>query len=182
MMEMRTQEKQQKTPQAESRNETLQCLLECGKFLGVFLFALFVFNVILEMHYIPSESMEPTISTGSYVLCDRASYLFKDYAGHRGDIVVFEDPNGSGSLLIKRVIAVAGDIVEFKDGDVYLNGELSEEPYIKTPHSTYSVQDSYTVPENSMFVMGDNRENSKDSRFFASPFVETSAVRSRMLG
>ena len=142
-MEMRKQEKQQKTPQAESRNETLQCLLECGKFLGVFLFALFVFNVILEMHYIPSESMEPTISTGSYVLCYRASYLFKDYEGHRGDIVVFEDPNGSGSLLIKRVIAVAGDTVEFKDGDVYLNGKLSEEPYIKTPHSTYSVQNSY---------------------------------------
>lgn len=178
MMEMRKQE----TPQAESRKETFQCLLECGKFLGVFLFALFVFNVILEMHYIPSESMEPTISTGGYVLCDRVSYLFKDYEGHRGDIVVFEDPNGSGSLLIKRVIAVAGDTVEFKDGDVYLNGELSEEPYIKAPHSTYSFQDSYTVPENAIFVMGDNREHSIDSRSFASPFVETRAVRSRMLG
>jgi signal peptidase I len=114
--------------------------------------------------------MTPTLEVGDRVLVNKLSYKAHDV--HRGDLIVFERPpetsNGlEGEIkdLIKRVVAVDGDTIEGRDGRVYVNGELIEEPYLE-PGTPTNDLDREVVPEGMVFVMGDNRMNSEDSRVF----------------
>lgn len=107
-------------------------------------------------------SMEPHISSGEYVVINTLAYRFK--TPKPGDIVAFRHDGDPPETFIKRVVAVAGDRVRVDRGTVYVNDARLSEPYVR-----FDDQRSFgeiTVPANSVYVMGDNRANSEDSRFF----------------
>lgn len=147
----------------------------------VLFFAWLVHTRALQPYEIPSGSMEPTIMTNDKVLAEKFSYMFGQ--PKRGDIVTFDDPHINSRVLIKRIIAMDGDVVDLKNGYVYINGERQDEPYAdgkSYPLDTTGADPityPYTVPEGYMWVMGDNRENSSDSRYFGS--VPKSSIISR---
>jgi len=140
-------------------NETLDSIIIAG------ITALFLINFVVQTFYIPSGSMEPTLKIKDFILVNKFIYRF--HPPQRKDIIVFHPPpaaNANGKDYIKRVIAIGGDTIEVKDGKVYLNGKILNEPYIAEP--PWREFESFKVPENSLFVMGDNRNNSEDSRFW----------------
>jgi signal peptidase I len=156
--------------------------------LIAFVLALLIKSFLVQAFYIPSESMVPTLKVGDRVLVNKLTYRF--HPPGRGDIIVFEDPNApptnrgivSGFVhwvtdglglttspdkdFIKRVIGLPGDTVEIRRGNVFINGSrMGPEPYL-SPIADVSCcpGQSWTVPPDKLFVMGDNRTNSSDSR------------------
>jgi signal peptidase I len=117
-------------------------------------------------------SMENTLHPDDYLFLSKQAYRFGEV--HHGDIVVFhsglESADGTTKNLIKRVIALPGDTVEIKDGSVFLNGVKLAEPYTKDGY-TEGEMSPVTVPEGNLFLMGDNRQNSTDSRMPEVGFV-----------
>lgn len=133
---------------------------------------------VFQAYEIPSGSMEETIMTGDMVFSEKVSY----YVGQpqQGDIVTFTDPEIASRTLIKRVIATEGQTVDLRDGNVYVDGVKLNEPYtdgkpsypLTSAYGT-SITYPYTIPEGEVWVMGDNRTNSQDSRYFGSIPVDT---------
>ncbi len=125
--------------------------------------ALFINFCIIINSTVPTSSMENTIMPGDRILGLRITYLFEE--PKYGDIVVFKYPDNPKETFVKRLIGVPGDIVEVKAGVTYVNGEALTENYLKEEmfENDYG---PYVVPKDSYFVMGDNRNNSLDSRFW----------------
>lgn len=116
-------------------------------------------NAVSARVRVDGFSMRPTLEDGEFVLVSRMSYKFSEY--ERGDIVVFHFPLDPKEELIKRVIGLPGDHVRVEGGQVFLNGQLLEETYIaEAPR--YSGE--WVVTEGFLFVLGDNRNNSNDSK------------------
>lgn len=124
----------------------------------------FVRPFVVEAFWIPSESMVPTLEVGDRVLANKFIYRFTE--PKRGDIIVFRSVENPNEELIKRVVGVPGDRVSVRAGRLYVNDELQKEPYVNKAAPDRSFAPSVKVPPNSVFVMGDNRANSRDSRFF----------------
>ncbi len=124
----------------------------------------FVRPFILEAFYIPSESMVPTLEIGDRVFVNKFVYRF--WEPEKGDIIVFQSVEGGREDLIKRVVAVPGDKVAVRKGVLRVNGEPQEESYVNSQFPDTSSFKSTRVPEGNVFAMGDNRANSRDSRFF----------------
>jgi signal peptidase I len=156
-----------------------------GLILMAFALALLIKSTLLQAFWIPTGSMEPTLVPGDRVIVAKVPYYFHD--PQRGDVIVFEEPDpakepergvwgaithwlGQGlgfsppdnSDYIKRVIGEPGDVVSARNGDVYVNDVRISEPYL---HERTARFPETTVPEGELFVMGDNRSNSLDSRF-----------------
>jgi len=135
--------------------------------VGALVVALVVKTFLIQAFYIPSESMIPTLQVGDRVLVNKLSYSTGDV--DRGDIVVFARPGGPGADgiedLIKRVVALPGETVEGREGDVFIDGRRLEEPYLPAGVET-SAFPAFTVPEDHLWLMGDNRGASDDSRRF----------------
>ncbi len=135
--------------------------------IGALVVALVVKTFLVQAFYIPSESMIPTLQVGDRVLVNK----YDDDIGKldRGDIIVFDRPGGSGadgiSELIKRVVAFPGETVEGRDGRVYVDGVALREGYLERGAQTGDFGPQ-TVPEGEIWVMGDNRGASDDSRRF----------------
>ena len=117
---------------------------------------------VAEVFYIPTESMVPTLEISDRVVVNKLVYRFS--APQRGDIIVFESPDGEVDL-VKRVIGVPGDKVGVVSGSLYVNDERWEEPYLNPILPDTSSYGPITVPEGRVFVMGDNRADSADSRY-----------------
>ncbi len=148
----------------QAGSSLLGSLLEVVLIVGAaFVLALIIQQFVVKPFYIPSESMEPTLVKGDRVLVNRFEYRFTD--PKPGDVVVFHPPIAPDEDYIKRVVAVGGDTVEVKDGALYVNGVAQDEPYLKDP-SINGLFPEETVPEGYLFVMGDNRNRSGDSRVF----------------
>ena len=129
----------------------------------------FVRPFVMEAFWIPSGSMIPTLKIGDRVLVNKFIYRFTE--PERGDIALFEDQQGGGDPLIKRVVGLPGDELELRDGEVYIDGAPLEEPYLKRDACKPGLPKTcsfgpVTVPKGHYFMMGDNRTNSLDSRFF----------------
>lgn len=124
---------------------------------------------LIKPFQIPSESMVPTIDPGDRILINRLAYRYGDVK--RGDIIVFKAPNDPGTDYVKRVVAVAGDTVEVKRGGVIVNGEPQIENFTNPESIDVSNFTMQTVPEGNVFVMGDNRTNSQDGRFWKPPWL-----------
>jgi signal peptidase I len=130
-----------------------------------FVLALAIKTWVVQPFIVPSGSLEPTIMVGDRVLVNKFIYRFRQPG--RGEIVVFSDPAGKLPALIKRVVAVGGDTVDIKDGKLWLNGHALDEPYIHgKPTIPGTVAMPVTIPKGYVFLMGDNRTNSGDARYF----------------
>ena len=134
--------------------------------------ALFINNFIIVNATVPTSSMEKTIMTNDRVIGLRFAYHSSE--PERGDIIIFRFPDDEKILYIKRIIGMPGDTVEIHDGGVYIDGSLLDEPYLKV--TTEGEFGPYTVPEGHYFMMGDNRNNSADSRFWDNPFLEREKI------
>ena len=202
-------EEAQKSPVLIEKGEVSEFLKTAC--LAVFI-ALVIRSVFFEPFHIPSSSMKPTLLVGDYLFVNKPSYGYSRFsfpfgiapidqriwakAPLRGDVVVFARPGQTGTDYIKRVIGLPGDIIQVRNGRLYINNEMVERErvgeveivddrgrkqimteYIETlpggtVHSIYEVSDReildntdiYTVPQDHYFMMGDNRDNSQDSR------------------
>ena len=124
----------------------------------------FVRPVIAAPFYVGSESMVPTLEVWDRVLINKLAY---DLAGpERGDIVLFESPEGGRDPLIKRVVGLPGEKIELRRGRLFVDGEPRNEPYLRGGLQGGRPYGPMRVPEGHVFVMGDNRANSLDSRYF----------------
>ena len=125
----------------------------------------------------PTPSMENTILVDDRVITFRLAYLFSE--PKRGDIVVFVSPDMPDEDFMKRVIGLPGETVEVIDGVVYINDEPIEEDYLKEPMTgSYG---PFQVPEESYFMMGDNRNISWDSRFWDNKYVAEDKIKGKVL-
>lgn len=140
--------------------------------------ALILGGVVFLFGIIPTESMEPTYKAGSVFVGFR---LIDKEELARGDTVMFRFGQ---EIYVKRVIGLPGETISFSDGKVFINGELYDEStYLDKNVKTYASTKTseYQIPANAYFVMGDNRENSYDSRFWDNPFVEFDSVIAKPL-
>jgi signal peptidase I len=147
------------------------CLFEIVETLVLTLVIFLVIqNFVAQPYRVQQQSMEHTLEPDQYVLVDKLTARFDDYK--RGDIVVFNPPvawaQPDGTPFIKRVIGVGGDTISIKDNRVYVNGIALDEPYIFDNQGTLPTGDrsAWVIAPNELFVMGDHRANSADSRVF----------------
>lgn len=189
------------------------------KFIFITLFVLFLFRALfLNWYIVPSGSMYPNLKVGQYIFTNRIAYGLNIPFTHtkiatwdkpqRGDVVIAYDP-GNGERIVKRVMAIEGDTLELKDGQLIRNGEAatykeindvqkqpdvasigyreswadgSYENILKTTQDLgfKKIRDGkYVIPEGKLMLMGDNRDNSKDSRYFG--FVNISEIEGRII-
>jgi signal peptidase I len=173
------------TPAPPSANRrAVGCLLEIVEtvVLTLILFWL-IQSFVAQPFQVQQFSMQNTIQDRQFVLVDRLTPRFDGY--HRGDIIVFTPPANAESPdqkpFIKRVIGIANDQVDIRDGDVFVNGVQLDEPYLfavdGTPQPTVANGDvaSWTIPQGDLFVMGDHRARSSDSRVFG-PITVNSVI------
>lgn len=144
--------------------------------------ALLIKTFLFQAFYIPSESMIPTLQKDDRVLVNKLSYHL--HPVHRGDMVVFKAPPGidpSVKDLVKRVIGLPGETIEGRaDGHVYVNGKELQEKWLPPGVRTDPGFAPIKVPPDSYYVLGDNRPNSKDSRYFPSHFIRKSDIVGRV--
>lgn len=166
---------------------------EYGEALLVALVLAFVIRTfVVQAYKIPSESMVETLLVGDHLLASKFAYGIKipfthSYIYHGddpayGDIIIFEYPNDPSVDYIKRVIGLPGDVITVRDKRLYRNGMPVEESYVRyeQPNIIEPVRDNFgpvTVPPDKYFVMGDNRDNSLDSRFWG--FVDRGAIQAK---
>jgi len=126
---------------------------------------------LIQPFYVKGASMEPNFYDKEYLIVDEISYRFNE--PQRGDIIVFRYPRNPQEYFIKRLIGLPGEKIQIKDGDVYVynnscpNGCVLDEPYLNSNNKTYALsEDEVKLGEDEIFVLGDNRNASKDSRAF----------------
>lgn len=143
---------------------------------------LVLFRGVFLLGFVTSGSMETTLPTHSVFLGWHLPYLAGDPLPERGDIVLFSSVE-LDETLVKRVVGLPGETVTFSDGYVWIDGVALEEEYLPVQGITYAQKegDSFTVPEDCVFMLGDHRDNSLDSRHWQSPYVPVSNIRARAL-
>jgi len=177
----------EKIPRKSRLRENIEAIL------FAIVLALFIRTFVIQAFKIPSGSMKETLLIGDHILVNKFIYgvklpflqktIIPVKEPDRGDIVVFKFPKDPKKDFIKRVVGITGDQIVIKDKKVYVNGEIEEEKHIIHMDSNifpaqYSRRDnleSVTVPPDSIFVMGDNRDNSHDGRFWG--FVDLKAIK-----
>ena len=139
--------------------------------------ALLLRTFIIEPRYVPTPSMVPTIMVNDRLYVEKISPRFG--ALKRGMIVTFLAPEQTGrtDYLVKRLIGLGGDVISITEGRLYVNGQAVDEPYLNEPMR--SDFPAYTVPEGQLFLMGDNRNHSQDSRSWGS--IDESCVKGQAL-
>ena len=146
-------------------------------FIQAFIIVFILTNFVLINANVPTSSMNDTIPTGARLFASRLHTALGEIK--RGDVIIFKYPDNNNTIYVKRTIGLPGDTIEGKDGEVYVNGEKLEEPYIKAKiNSNFG---PYTVPENSYFMLGDNRNNSRDSRYWNDTFVTRDEIMGKAI-
>ncbi len=145
-------------PQQNRRSGVVRFALDIFETLVLSLVLFAVINAISARIRVDGFSMEPTLKTGEFVIVNKLAYKFN--LPDRGDVIVFHYPRDPQQEYIKRVIGLPGDTITISNGQVLVNGQAIDEPYIAA-EPAYESQ--WTVPEDSLFVLGDNRNNSSDS-------------------
>lgn len=147
---------------------TKKILKAIGIYIIFAVIVIILFQTVFMLSLIPSSSMEPTIEVNNVVFSTRYDVDEEDI--ERFDILVFIPPDNPDITYIKRVIGLPEETIEVKDGKVYVDGVELDDSFIKG--SQNQVGDGiYEIPEGCYFFMGDNRNNSKDSRFWNNPYV-----------
>ena len=146
-----------------------EIVVDIKEFMMLFLIVTLFMTFIVSQNKIPSSSMVETLNVGDRLLVTRIPYYYRSPV--RGEIVVFNGPDGKP--WIKRVVGMPGEIIDIKEGDIYINGVyFDESAYLQetgvsglNPYEKSEVQYPYTVPQGYYFLMGDNRLESKDCRY-----------------
>jgi len=128
------------------------------------------------LFHIPGGSMAPTLVPGDYILV--ATYVYRSNPPQRGDVIVFRYPPNPKQSYVKRVIGVPGDVVKMESHRLWLNGEELEESYTQHETQLLGSRGEWSVPAGHLFVLGDNRDNSSDSRMWG--FVAHDQVVGRL--
>jgi len=151
------------TPQPKGRHWLVALLFDLSSTLiPAIVIALLIHVFLAQATRVYGQSMEPNLHTDQRLVIEKLSYHF--HGPRRGDVIVIHDPGGSPELLIKRVIGLPGERITVTDGRVYVDGTALDEPYLTQP--TTGGGRSWIVPPLNVFVMGDNRSASRDSRIF----------------
>jgi signal peptidase I len=159
------------------KNYVVREILDWAKYIIIaVIFALIITNYVIVNALVPTGSMETTIMTGDRVIASRLSYLYG--SPKRGDIVVFKYPDDEKENFTKRVIGLPGDTVEVKEGNVYISGKKIDEPYLHV--KTEGEYGPFLVPQGSYFMMGDNRNDSLDSRFWKNKYVKRNKILAKV--
>lgn len=170
------------TPASSNRSQTFRAVREIVETLLLAALIFFLVRLVVLNFRVDGQSMTPNLENEQMLLVNRNAYQFLDWQGNtfypfdppeRGDIVVFNPPTESEKPYIKRIIGLPGDEVTFSNGQVYVNGKMLEEDYIED--RTRCQRNDYCdviVPEGSIFVLGDHRSNSSDSRVFGPVPIE----------
>ncbi|MGE5550724.1 MAG: signal peptidase I [Bacteroidota bacterium] len=160
--------RQSSTPKAKPKKSFLRDMLEV--IIPAVLIFLVVRTFFFESRWVPSPSMVPTIEERDRFLENKLVYRFR--TPRRGEIVVFHPPAAAlvGSVrkddFVKRVIGLPGETIDIRDGRVYINGKLLPEPYVPEDEMDYLDFGPFSVPEGHLFMLGDNRRQSRDSRYW----------------
>lgn len=166
-------------------NDAMHTALDWGITLGIpILVALFLHAFVIEAFIVPTGSMLETIQLNDRVWSEKVTYRFR--APEYGEIVLFDHPEEEGVTLLKRVIATEGQTVDLVDGKVVVDGVALDEPYVlgkptypldKHSAKVGTIMYPYVVPEGHVWLMGDNRTNSLDSRYYGAIPVSTIHAR-----
>ncbi len=156
--------------------EFVMDILETVVFIGSLFIVVYLF--IMQPNQVKGASMDPTFNSGDYIFTSKVTYKFRSY--NRGDVVVFKSPRNPDIEYIKRIIGLPGDKVMIKDSEVYVNGVKLTENYIAAKTNLWENGfskngEEVTVPDGELFVMGDNRPRSSDSREFG-PVPEDTVI------
>lgn len=151
-------------------------ILETIVFIGSLFIVLYLF--IAQPNQVKGVSMDYTFASGDYIFTSKVTYKFRGY--QRGDVIVFKSPKNPDIEYIKRIIGLPGDTVTVTDGDVYVNNRKLDEPYIAARTVLWENGFTkngvpYTVEDGFLYVMGDNRPRSSDSREFG-PITHESVI------
>ena len=183
-----------KTAKRQPENYTMKSYNRWWVYLGVFIGYSFIFipftqhytrEHLIQAYKIPAGSMLPTLEIGDHILVDKS--IYKKQRVEHGDLIVFPFPKNPSIEYIKRVAGVPGDKIEIKNKKLYLNDSAQDPSQITFSSSTIlpstsSPRDNFgpiTVPDNALFVLGDNRDNSYDSRFWG--FVPLDTVKGKVV-
>jgi signal peptidase I len=138
---------------------------------------------VIETFYISSGSMTPTLHVDDRIVVLKSAYGLRAPFSHgtllqwnspkRGEIVVFRQSDGTTRSMVKRVVGIGGDVVSVSRDGVRVNGEILVEPYVRSSAGADSPEGVFMVPPDSLFLLGDNRDESFDSRYWQNPFVRT---------
>ena len=156
---------------------------EAFSFIKIVIFAaiiaLLYTNFIIINAEVPSGSMRDTIWEGDRLFGFRLAYKFSE--PKRGDVIIFKYPDNESENYVKRVIGLPNEIVQIKEGHVYINGDELDEPYIKEYIYDDGETHAYIVPDGCYFMLGDNRNNSKDSRYWTNTYVKKEKIIAKVL-
>lgn len=144
---------------------------------GTALIVLFITKVFILISFVPTGSMNPTIPTGSFVICLRTDYWAND--PQRGEVVMFRrNAEDDDRVYAKRIVGEPGDVIEIRNGQTYVNGGVYEETWLKEEPDDLDFG-PFEVPEGTYFCMGDNRNKSTDCRYWEEHYVERDDILAR---
>ena len=185
------------SPTSVTIRETISFLKTLAVLIAI---AIVLRGSVVEAFKIPSGSMIPTLMIGDHILVSKFSYglrlpfvsdtIYRYGAPERGDIVVFTRPDDdttledeSGINIIKRVIGLPGDTIEVRGTNVYINNQIYPEPYARWEEGGLRDGDfgPAKIPDNHVLLLGDNRDHSRDSRFWDNPFLSMDRIKGRAL-
>ena len=162
----------------QPKEEPVNWLREIGSLLGTMVIAAVVVFLLKEFiiinAYIPTGSMENTIMPKDRVIGNRLAYLVRE--PERGDIVIFNYPDDESQLFVKRIIGMPGETITIADAKVYVNGKLLEEEYLKEEWVLDNGPYAFAIPEGCYLVLGDNRNNSKDARYWENTYLSEDKI------
>ena len=164
----------------EKQNTFVLELLSYVKIIVAAILIAFIFTqYVIVNAQVPTGSMKNTIMEGDRLIGFRLSYIFSK--PQRGDIVIFKFPDDETENYVKRIIGIPGDVIQIKEGHVYVNGELSTEDYIREEMIDNGLEQIFVVPEDSYFMLGDNRNGSSDSRFWKNTYVKRNKILAKVI-
>lgn len=171
-----TEKKEKKEEPHSALRELLSWVLT---FAVAIVAALFIKYCLIINADVPTGSMENTIMPGDRLIGNRLAYLKE--GPQRGDIVVFHYPYNEKELFVKRVIGLPGESVHIEDAKVYIDGVELEEPYLKEEWTIATGTYDFEVPEDCYLMLGDNRNNSKDARYWENKYVNIDKILGKAL-
>lgn len=159
------------TTQATKKESAKTFLKDLTKDIIIALVLVLIITACVKPTIVSGESMDDTLHDGNYLIVNKLAYKFGE--PEHGDIIVFDSGEEEHELWVKRVIGLPGDVVMTDGKTLYINDAKASEPYIKKGTIAQGEMQTYTVPEGTVFVMGDNRNNSTDSRIIGCVEDET---------